>query len=283
MSTTYNANGTIPAVTQPTTWAIDSSTATTPIVVSVGAALHGFATGDTVEITAHDQLAANGLWVITVVTASTFSLDGSTPSGVGTATGIVQDYAVNPLITIPSDGDAASASSVNPAFEGIFNAVPFLYQRTGAYRVYDSQAVAVAGNPLAITAWSATATIPSSLWIQCTGTASILTGYCRNGDIIEVSAVVSSDVSGGVTIADRQPLAVQFTTPVSTYQGTAALVNSDLSFVETSNLYGKFVVAGVAAGGAAFSISLAAYGARAGTTNLVDQYAIQFTQYRSNA
>jgi len=283
MSTTYNANGTIPAVTQPTTWAIDSSTNTTPIVVSVGAALHGFATGDTVEITAHDQTAANGLWVITVVTTSTFSLDGSTPSGVGTATGIVQDYAINPLITIPSDGDAASASSVNPAFEGIFNAVPFLYQRTGAYRVYDSQAVAVAGNPLAIAAWSATATIPSSLWIQCAGTASILTGYCRNGDIIEVSAVVSSDVSGGVTIADRQPLAVQFTTPVGTYQGTAALVNSDLSFVETSNLYGKFVVAGVATGGAAFSISLAAYGARAGTTNLVDQYSIQFIQYRSNA
>jgi hypothetical protein len=110
-----------------------------------------------------------------------------------------------------------------------------------------------------------------------------LTGYCRNGDIIEVSAVVSSDVSGGVTIADRQPLTVQLTTPVGTYQGTAALVNSDLSFVETSNLYGKFVVAGVAAGGAAFSISLAAYGARAGTTNLVDQYSIQFIQYRSNA
>jgi hypothetical protein len=98
--------------------------------------------------------------------------------------------------------------------------------------------------------------------------------------------VVSSDVSGGVTIADRQPLAVQLTTtsPASvTSQGVASLVNSDLSFVETSNLYGKFVVSGVSAGGSAFSISLAAYGARAGTTNLVDQYAISFTQYRSNA
>jgi len=285
MSTTYNADGTIPAATQPVAKAIGSSTNATPIVVTT-TALHGFATGDTVEITAHDQTAANGLWQITVATTSTFSLDGSVGSGVGTATGIVQDYAVNPLITIPSDGDAASASSVNPAFEGIFNAVPFLYQRTGAYRVYDSQVVAVAGNPLAIAAWSATATSPSSLWIQCTGTAAILSGYCRNGDIIEVSAVVSSDVSGGVTIADRQPLAVQLTTtsPASvTSQGVASLVNSDLSFVETCNLYGKFVVSGVSAGGSAFSISLAAYGARAGTTNLVDQYSIQFIQYRSNA
>ena len=282
MSTTYNADGTIPAATQPVAKAIGSSTNTTPIVVTT-TALHGFATGDTVEITAHDQTAANGLWQITVGTTSTFSLDGSTPSGVGTATGIVQDYAVNPLITIPSDGDAASASSVNPAFEGIFNAVPFLYQRTGAYRVYDSQVVAVAGNPLAITAWSVTGTSASGSWIQCGSTASILSGYCRNGDIIEVSAVVSSNVSGGISIADRQPLAVQITTSAGTTQGTAALVNSTLAYVETSNLYGKFVVAGVAAGGAAFSISLAAYGARLGSTNLVDQYSIQFTQYRSNA
>ena len=95
--------------------------------------------------------------------------------------------------------------------------------------------------------------------------------------------MVSSNVSGGISIADRQPLAVQITTSAGTTQGTAALVNSTLAYVETSNLYGKFVVAGVAAGGAAFSISLAAYGARLGSTNLVDQYSIQFTQYRSNA
>jgi len=288
MSTTYNANGTIPAVTQPTTWAIDSSTNTTPIVVSVGAALHGFATGDTVEITAHDQTAANGLWVITVVTTSTFSLDGSTPSGVGTATGIVQDYAINPLITIPSDGDAASASSVNPAFEGIFNAVPFLYQRTGAYRVYDSQAVAVAGNPVAGTVWSLTTTSVSLSWLQLANTASILSGYCRNGDIIDVLAVVSSNVTGGGAsifgnMNVRQALAAQLTTPVGTTQGTAALVNSINAFTETSYLHGRFVISGVAAGGAAFSISLAAFGSIAGDVKLVDQYSVKYIQYRSNA
>jgi len=283
MSTTYNANGTIPAVTQPLTWAIDSSTATTPIVVSVGAAIHGFATGDTVEITAHDQTAANGLWVITVVGIHTFSLDGSTSSGVGTTTGIVQDYSVNPLITIPADGDAASAASVNPAFEGIFNAVPFLYQRAGAWRVYAEDFVAVAGDPLAITAWSTTGTNALNSWTTCTGTAAILTGYCRNGDVIDVSAILNSDVNGGVSIADRQPLAVQLTIGAAVSQGTAALVNSNNAYVETSNPSGRFFVLGAPAGGEAFSISLAAYEARVAIVNLVDQYSVKFTQYRSNA
>ena len=288
MSTTYNADGTIPAATQPVAKAIGSSTNTTPIVVTT-TALHGFATGDTVEITAHDQTAANGLWQITVGTTSTFSLDGSTPSGVGTATGIVQDYAVNPLITIPSDGDAASASSVNPAFEGIFNAVPFLYQRTGAYRVYDSKVVAVAGSPVAGAVWSATPTSVSLSWIQLAGTGSILSGYCRNGDIVDVLAVVSSDVTGGGAsifgnMNVRQALAVQLTTSAGTTQGTAALVNSINAFTETTYLHGRFVIAGVAPGGAAFSISLAAYGSiAAGSVNLVDQHSVKYIQYRSNA
>lgn len=282
MSTTYNANGTIPAVTAPVVVAIGGSTATSPIVITT-TALHGFATGDTVEITAHDQTAANGLWVVTVITPSTFSLDGSVFSGVGTATGIAQDYSVNPLITIPADGDAASASSVNPAFEGIFNAVPFLYQRAGAYRVYAEDFVAVAGNPLAISAWSSTVTAAINVWSICTGTASILTGYCRNGDVIDVSAIINSDINGGASIADRQPLAVQLTIGAATTQGTAALVNSTLAYVETSNPSGRFFVIGAAAGGEAFSISIAAYEARAAVVNLVDQYSVKYTQYRSNA
>lgn len=284
MSTTYNANGTIPAVTQPLTWAIDSSTATTPIVVSVGAAIHGFATGDTVEITAHDQTAANGLWQITVTGIHTFSLDGSVFSGVGTTTGIAQDYSVNPLITIPADGDAASASSVNPAFEGIFNAVPFLYQRAGAWRVYAEDFVAVGGLPWPATlAWSITPTTSSGNWITLAGTAAILTGYCRNGDVIDVSAVIGSDVSGGALISDRQPLAVQLTVAASVTQGTAALVNANNAYVETSNPSGRFFVLGAPAGGSAFAISLAAYDIYNGQINLFDQYSVRYTQYRSNA
>ena len=282
MSTIYNANGTIPAVTAPVVVAIGASSATSPIVITT-TALHGFATGDTVEITAHDQTAANGLWVITVLTTATFSLDGSVFIGAGGATGIAQDYSVNPLITIPADGDAASASSVNPAFEGIFNAVPFLYQRAGAWRVYAEDFVAVAGNPLAITAWSSTGTTALNVWSTCTGTAAILTGYCRNGDVIDVSAILNSDVNGGASIADRQPLAVQITIGAAASQGTAALVNANLAYVETSNPSGRFFVLGAAAGGEAFSISIAAYEARAAIVNLVDQYSVKFTQYRSNA
>jgi hypothetical protein len=283
MSTTYNANGTIPAVTAPVIVAIGASSATSPIVITT-TALHGFATGDTVEITAHDQTAANGLWVITVLTTATFSLDGSVFIGAGGATGIAQDYSVNPLITIPADGDAASASSVNPAFEGIFNAVPFLYQRAGAWRVYAEDFVAVGGLPWPATlAWSITPTLSSGNWITLTGTASILTGYCRNGDVIDVSAIIGSDTTGGALISDRQPLAVQLTIGAAVSQGTAALVNANNAYVETSNPSGRFFVLGAPAGGSAFSISLAAYDIYNGQINLFDQYSVKYTQYRSNA
>ena len=291
MSTTYNANGTIPAVTAPVVVAIGASSATSPIVITT-TALHGFATGDTVEITAHDQTAANGLWVITVLTTATFSLDGSVFIGAGGATGIAQDYSVNPLITIPADGDAASASSVNPAFEGIFNAVPFLYQRAGAWRVYAEDFVAVGGGfppILPPVIWSpVTVTAPSGAWITLTNTAAILTGYCRNGDVIDVSAMISSNVSGGgasifANMVNRQPLAVQITIGASVTQGPGVLVNAILAYVETSYPSGRFVVFGAPAGGSAFSISLAAYGAYAGTVELFDEYLVKFTQYRSNA
>ena len=63
--------------------AITSSTNATPIVVTTTAA-HGLDTGDTVQIMGHTtNVSGNGIWVITKVAASTFSLDGSVGVGTG--------------------------------------------------------------------------------------------------------------------------------------------------------------------------------------------------------
>lgn len=139
MSTIYTGNGTLPTptVANQVRQAIASSTNATPIVITTSAA-HGFNTGDTVLIEGHStNTNANGLWVITVTSTTTFQLNGSSGNGVGGATGYAIDYEVQPAFTIPSDGDLIQASSVNPTFEGLANLSPFLYMRTGRWRLHN--------------------------------------------------------------------------------------------------------------------------------------------------
>ena len=66
---------------------IASSTNAAPIEITTSAD-HGFATGDIIRISGHEtNTAANGTWVITKVSATKFTLTGSTGVGVGGATG----------------------------------------------------------------------------------------------------------------------------------------------------------------------------------------------------
>lgn len=202
MSEIYNANGTVPAVTAPPIaiasvtqapgLSIVSSTNASPIVVTTAA--NTFQTGDTVEIEGHTtNTNANGLWTITVTSTTTFALNGSTGNGVGGATGYVVDYAINPLITIPDDGDAATASAFNPAYEGIFNNVPFLYERAGKYRLLHAWDVSVAGGAGIDFGTNVTLTNDSA-WHDFTGRTSLMTSafsghapVCKQGDILEAT------------------------------------------------------------------------------------------------
>lgn len=66
---------------------ISSSTDATPIVVTTAAA-HKLVTGQRVYISGHGtQTDANGLWTVTVASATTFSLNGSTGQGAGAGSG----------------------------------------------------------------------------------------------------------------------------------------------------------------------------------------------------
>lgn len=61
---------------------ITSSTDATPIVVTTGA--HGYSTGQTITVNGHTtNTNANGFWTITVLSPTTFSLDGSEAQGAG--------------------------------------------------------------------------------------------------------------------------------------------------------------------------------------------------------
>lgn len=193
MSTTYNANGTLPAVTKFAPVAIVSSTAATPIEVTT--ATHGFADGDTVQIGGHDQLAANGLWQITKVSATKFTLNGSTAgAGAGTATGIAWDYSVNPLITIPADGDLASASSVNPALEGTFNLAPFFMARVGKYRLFDEYVLQTSDDTWA--AWSTNASLGTAAWGTVASGTGLIGFQAAKDDIIDITFTCTGTTGG---------------------------------------------------------------------------------------
>lgn len=86
---TMNVTGTIAEIdyVKKATYGISSSTNATPISVTTSAS-HPYATGDVIAITNHaTNTAANGVWVITVTGANTFTLDGSVGNGTGGSSG----------------------------------------------------------------------------------------------------------------------------------------------------------------------------------------------------
>ena len=136
MSSLFNPNGTVPQATNATLVQIANSTATTPSTVST-VTPHGFNDGDYVVVEGHlNNANINGQWQIHVTGASSLQLIGSVGSAPGAMTGYISDYSVNPLVTLPSDGDDVDATHVNVPLEGIADTTPFLNQRVGSYRAF---------------------------------------------------------------------------------------------------------------------------------------------------
>jgi len=140
MSSVVNPNGAVVSLNDPTRYSILSSTATTPIVVTMSAVtLAGI--GDFVEITGHaGNVAANGKWQLSNVAGggTQWTLAGSASLGTaGGATGYGRDFSVTPQITIPSTGDSATAASVDtPIASQVAPAIPYLMQRMGNWRLH---------------------------------------------------------------------------------------------------------------------------------------------------
>ena len=142
MSQLQNQSGTIPASITggpATAVAIASSTDTTPIHVLVASPQTWAQDGDTIRVEGHKtNVNANGLWQVAVVNSTELVLIGSTATGAGAggATGALYDYNVTPTGVVPSNADLATGPSVATAVAMPFNAVPWLYERTGQQRLY---------------------------------------------------------------------------------------------------------------------------------------------------
>ena len=193
MSTQYN--GQAANITVPSYVSIESSTNTSPIVLTTF--VHSLTTGDTVNVYGHaTNTAANGTWTVIVLSTTTLSLTGSTGNGVGTASGAVQSLGLGPTYAIPSDGDADNAASVNVAFEALGDRTAMLAANIGQMRELTTVS-ATSDDPTGYSAWTAHTFAAGSTWewVQGAplGTSPILdlTELLNTGDVIDVSLTAS--------------------------------------------------------------------------------------------
>ena len=141
-----NYQGLASNVTFGLTATINAATNASPIVCTTSAS-HNFASGDSVYVYgATGNTAANGLWTITVLSATTFSLTGSTGNGTFTGTATAADVSLTPYGTIPSDGDPPTAASVNVMLQLLADRTQFLSLSNAKNLTIKSQAFTANGN-----------------------------------------------------------------------------------------------------------------------------------------
>ena len=138
MPNTYHANATTPSRgTFGDDWnAIVATTSGSPIEV-VTYHDHMFSTGDCVEQVGCADPAANGTFQVTKIDAGHYYLQGTTGTTGGGQSGNARQVTVDPSMTLPSDGDVVNAASIALVGEGASDVAPWLYQRTGKYRLVD--------------------------------------------------------------------------------------------------------------------------------------------------
>lgn len=177
---------------------IASSTNASPIQITWQAAVP-FNDQDTIEIEGHfTNTAANGVWQYTKIDSTHGTLNGSVGNGVGGATGIGLDWSINPLLQVPQDlVDDVDASTVNPAFEGLFDIAPFFYRRMGAYALIDSK---VRTDGALFTTFSTTA-LNSVTWTDLGVTAVAGRRYLHYGDVLDLIFTTSISCTASNAVA----------------------------------------------------------------------------------
>lgn len=195
----------------PASVGITSSSNTTPIVVQTSAP-HLLTSGDEVQINGHQgNVAANGLWPVMVVDATHVLLVGSTPSGVGTATGTVQSMGFGTTYAIPSDGDAFDAAAFNVAYEALGDRTASLLANSGRYKVLEIIDHETDDGTAQNTNWTGTHTFAAqNVWEQITASPIYSLGNILNvNDAIEVSFTGSVHaVNSGASVNNDVMLAL---------------------------------------------------------------------------
>lgn len=219
---------------------ISSSTNASPIEITTSS--HGLATGDTVIITGHTtNTNANGTWEITYVSATKFTLDGSTGNDVGGATGTIRPR-TNTRIKLTSSltqniascGNRGNGRTVWTASTNITTALNLTDSKEGDCA--DSIAVGVAFTT-GLAAYKATGSLDLSgyqqlsFWIkQTAGTigASGAISLKLCSDTAGATAVNTFDIENLAVIGRWVPVTINLGTNLgSSIQSIGFYVNTD--------------------------------------------------------
>ena len=131
-----NATVVVPTKGAGTHIVIVATTNATPVVIETFGA-HGFYSGDSIEVEGTGIATVDGLWVVTVLTSTTFELNGSTAPGSASILGYCINYEVQPALQVPLPGEPASAVTSIPPLQGLANTEPWHYRNAGKFRLYN--------------------------------------------------------------------------------------------------------------------------------------------------
>lgn len=210
MPTPTNGQGNVPFATRTRTGItandfvrITGTSFTTPIVVTTGFA-HGFNTGDTVEqegcqdpnanSSTYATTTTNGCFVISVLTPTTYSLNGTIGTLAGGSGGYAVSYEVQPGFNLPNGGEPASMVTLSPILQGLMNAIPWLYRLTGKRRTHMTYYGSPAAAPTTLAALTSAYATP---W-GSVATPTALTVYTIPGTLTALSSL-SNDISGSAS------------------------------------------------------------------------------------
>lgn len=157
-----NATVVVPTKGAGTHIVIVATTNATPVVIETFGA-HGFYSGDSIEVEGTGIATVDGLWVVTVLTSTTFELNGSTAPGSASILGYCINYEVQPALQVPLPGEPASAVTSIPPLQGLANTEPWHYRNSGKYRLYNVYTGLVPASPGINLAYSSAWTFISSV------------------------------------------------------------------------------------------------------------------------
>jgi len=181
-------NGQAALVARPTFVGVLSTSATDPIVVT-SSSPHLLTTGDTVWINGANDVGANGVFPVVVLTSTTFELVGSTNDGGGGSAGLIFSLGFDSTFQIPSDGDPRDAASVDIGLEALADRTAWLASKVGAF-VYPHYDQFLYNDDDTGSNWSVNAALGASYALVANSPQ--MPFYVATNDLIEIDFVTTA-------------------------------------------------------------------------------------------
>ena len=223
-----NYSGLADNISAPAPIVVSAVTVANPAKLTVPA--HGRQTGDKVHISGEAVLAPiNGIWTVTVIDANTFTIPVNAGGTEFVSTTATMQALAFPGAATPSDGDDATAASVDTPIDNVYDRTAALGVMTGSVKLAEMQ-------PINNTSWQNDAGVPpGGNWLSVSPTANVFipTGQVWTLSKVCVGDVVDVDFRGTLLVGTSDLYAVKLyaenTTPggsgsYAPMKGTAQLV-----------------------------------------------------------